>query len=222
MRYPDLTVNIVRSNRKTLAIHVFRDGRVEVRAPLVLADQTIQAFIVQKTGWVHRKRAELQARPPIHAIRYAWGEKHDFLGIAHWLVSETEASDDAGGTPQIRLLLPRGADAASIEKTLYAWYRRRAAEVFAERFALWLQKIDHWPVKKPSLQIRRMRRRWGSCRSNGVITLNLELIRFPLVCLDAVIAHELCHLREMNHSKRFYVWLDQLCPEWRQADALLR
>lgn len=60
-----------------------------------------------------------------------------------------------------------------------------------------------------------MRRRWGSCTSGGVLTLNVQLIKAPPQCLDYVLLHELAHLREHNHSKRYYAVLERLLPEWK-------
>ena len=67
-----------------------------------------------------------------------------------------------------------------------------------------------------------MKRTWGNCSSGGVIKLNTHLIKAPLLIIDSVIAHELCHLEEMNHSKAFYALLERLNPHWRQNRAWLR
>ena len=66
------------------------------------------------------------------------------------------------------------------------------------------------------------RSRWGSCSASGKVTLNTLLILFPPEVVDYVILHELCHKFEMNHSERFRQKMDELCPDWRERDALLR
>jgi predicted metal-dependent hydrolase len=63
--------------------------------------------------------------------------------------------------------------------------------------------------------MRRMKARWGSCGTNGVITLNLKLMQAELASIDYVIVHELCHLIEHNHSKRYYALLGKMMPDWR-------
>jgi predicted metal-dependent hydrolase len=68
----------------------------------------------------------------------------------------------------------------------------------------------------PKLQIRLMRRRWGSCTRQGKIILNLELIKMPPQCIDYVITHELCHLIERNHTDKFYRILALVIPEWKK------
>jgi len=67
----------------------------------------------------------------------------------------------------------------------------------------------------PELRIRTMQKRWGSCTETGVITLNLKLIQVPKALIDYVIIHELCHLKEHNHSHAYYHLLDRVLPDWR-------
>ena len=73
-----------------------------------------------------------------------------------------------------------------------------------------------------TMKLRRMKRTWGNCSSKSVIKLNTNLIKAPLPLIDSVIAHELCHLQEMNHGKAFYALLDGLNPDWRQDRMVLR
>jgi predicted metal-dependent hydrolase len=68
----------------------------------------------------------------------------------------------------------------------------------------------------PNLRIRTMQKRWGSCTEAGVITLNLKLIQAPKLLIDYVIIHELCHLKEHNHSAAYYRLLDRTLPQWRE------
>ncbi len=68
----------------------------------------------------------------------------------------------------------------------------------------------------PTLTIRHMKTRWGSCSRHGRILINLRLIQAPLELIDYVIVHEVCHLKEHNHSKRYYLLLDTAMPDWRE------
>ena len=74
-----------------------------------------------------------------------------------------------------------------------------------------------WLAVPPVWRVRVMRRRWGSCTGNGVLTLNTQLVKAPPRCLDYVLLHEIAHLREHNHSKRYYAVLDRLLPEWKEV-----
>ena len=75
-----------------------------------------------------------------------------------------------------------------------------------------ISKLDREP---PTIQVRRMKTRWGSCSKKGQILLNTDLVQAPIACIDYVIVHELCHLIVPNHSPRFYSLLDQSMPDWR-------
>ncbi len=106
---------------------------------------------------------------------------------------------------------------AHLHRAVSRWYHHRAPTVFSHR----LQVIRRDPriaaLGDPgSLKVRRMRRRWGSCFLDGRINLNTELLGEPIPLIDYVIIHELCHLREHNHSPRFYRLMDQVLPDWRE------
>jgi hypothetical protein len=87
---------------------------------------------------------------------------------------------------------------------------------------LFAEKASWVNGAKPPIRLRKMKRTWGSCSAQGNITLNTRLMKVPPRCIDYVIAHELCHLREMNHGKAFYALQDQLYPNWRVARSHLR
>lgn len=209
-----------RSKRKTLAIHVLRDGRVEIRAPLRMPGHDIERFVEQKQAWIASARLRMSQLPVRALPCYQWGSEHFFLGVPHVLLNEAQSAVPSANS--IRLPLSGSATPQRIESALARWYRTQAESLFAERLAHWHQQLPFATPDPLSLRLRRMRRRWGSCRSTGHITLNTELIRYPLACLDAVIVHELCHFQEMNHSARFYRWMDQVWPDWREADNLLQ
>lgn len=75
--------------------------------------------------------------------------------------------------------------------------------------------MEHLDLARPTLTIRRMKTRWGSCGRSGRILLNPRLLQAPLDLIDYVVVHELCHLKEHNHSKRYYALLDAAMPDWR-------
>mgnify|MGYP006280536543 CR=1 FL=1 len=123
------------------------------------------------------------------------------------------------------LLLTRDPGAIGTERVrrlLSAWYGRQARRLFRRRFER-LRGRASWTAERDlELAQRRMTRTWGSCRRDGVIRLNTHLVKAPTPCLDYVIAHELCHLRVMNHGPDFYALQERLWPDWRDARAHLR
>jgi predicted metal-dependent hydrolase len=115
------------------------------------------------------------------------------------------------------------APGSTLQRLVLAWYRERACQVFAHRLAVLRRDPRIAALGRPgTLGVRRMRRRWGSCFRDGRITLNIELLAEPLPLVDYVIVHELCHLREHNHSPRFYRLMDEVMPDWRTRREALR
>ena len=80
-----------------------------------------------------------------------------------------------------------------------------------------------FPIRLPDFQfkLRKMKRQWGNCNHKGIITINSQLIRYPLNCIDYVLIHELTHLIHLNHGKSFYRLMEQVCPNWNQQRLLL-
>ena len=153
----------------------------------------------------------------IPSVRYRQGAQHLYLGRRYPL----EIWRGSGLRPRVSLRSDRieiqhsewGEEA--VRDLLLRWYRSQADDYFAERIhdvaarARWLRGVPF------ELRLRRMKRSWGTCSSSGLITLNPLLVKAPPQYVDYVMAHELCHLREMNHSPGFYRLLEQLVPNWR-------
>lgn len=94
------------------------------------------------------------------------------------------------------------------------WIRERARDVFAERLKTIVAELN-WRLPTPAMRLQAMQVQWGSCSPGGRLTLNPWLVKAPRDCIDYVVLHELCHLKEHNHSPRFYKLLDKHMPQWR-------
>ncbi len=92
----------------------------------------------------------------------------------------------------------------------------KARLVFYERLELCYPRVERLGIACPSLAIRSMRTRWGSCSRSGLVILNPRLVQTPVDCIDYGLLHELCHLKEHNHGKQYYQLLDQTLPDWRE------
>jgi predicted metal-dependent hydrolase len=108
------------------------------------------------------------------------------------------------------------AGKARIAQLIDRWYRRHARRVFEERLKACYPRVESMGIPYPDLAMRTMKSRWGSCSAAGRMTLNLKLIQVPRSMIDYVILHELCHLKEHNHSPAFYALLDRVLPDWRE------
>ncbi|MDR4517346.1 MAG: M48 family metallopeptidase [Nitrosomonas sp.] len=106
-----------------------------------------------------------------------------------------------------------------LQKWIHAWYRQQALICFGERIELYADKLG---VPKPPFKLSNAKTRWGSCNSRGMVRLNWRLVQLPLHVVDYVVAHELCHLIEMNHSPRFWQRVAAIYPDYQRARAKLR
>jgi predicted metal-dependent hydrolase len=104
----------------------------------------------------------------------------------------------------------------ALEEQLQKWYRQRASIVFEEMLEEVLPKFKKYKIQKPTLVIRKMSKRWGSCTPTGKIILNTELIKAPKGSIEYVIIHELTHLVHRNHTKPFFDLLSRILPDWKK------
>jgi len=211
------------SARKTLAISVHPDGSVEVVAPRGTDQRVIEQRLLRRASWVLRQRRYFeQFIPRTPERRYVGGETHLYLGRQYRLKVESGDED--------RVRLTRGyfwitiAGKPSPERVhilLAGWYREHAESKIIERFEAVMKRFSRLVPRRPSLAIRPMRRRWGSYSGKGRITLNSDLIRAPLPCIDYVIVHELAHGRHPNHGRAFFDLLSQMMPDWEKRKLAL-
>ena len=216
-RCQEVDFKLVRSKRKTIALYVRRGGEIEVRAPNHVSLTFIKQFVEKKGQWIARQRATLTNLPEFHEPCYYEGATHYFMGELRQISLGAICTGLASITLQVK-----DSNKDAIYRSLQRWYRKQAEIVFNDRHKYWRLRLNHFSFQESAVVLRKMKRRWGSCSSSGVITLNTQLIKYPVTCIDAVIVHELCHLLEFNHSKRFYRLMDEAFPDWQKADKLLR
>lgn len=213
-----LDYTLVRSPRRhrKLSLQVTLSGEVEVRAPLATSEMEIDAMLRRHRDWLFERQREAAQRPRARAMCYSNGERLPFMGRELALRVQHRP-----GRPQLQrcgeelLVHSANTESSALKNLLAAWYTRQAKQVFTERLQYWAQQLD-WLESAPPLRLRRMRSRWGSCSRDGRLCLNTRLIKADQDCIDVVIVHELCHLREFNHSKAFYRLMDQTLPDWRR------
>ena len=218
-----------RSRRRSIGFVVADDG-LRITAPNWVTLGQVDEAVREKAKWILAKLREWQARKEKLALtgtRWIAGGELPYLGrrIVLELAAEHRQAFFVGNAqePQdgdrLALPLPPGADQARVRDAAQAWLQQRAGDRFGERLAHFLQRTG--------LTIRRWRlssaaTRWGSCTSDGTIMLNWRLIHFAPDIIDYVIAHELAHLREMNHSRDFWTEVGHILPGFEQAKQALR
>ena len=205
-----------RVRRRTIGLHVNELG-LTVRAPRWIAVREIEAAIVESKRWIFKKQIEWRARCEqrrLTAIRFADGGHVQYLGnrMQLRLAAEIGHSDDAAS--EIRLAVAAEASEAEVRVALQAWLRQQAQRVVSERLARFDGRTD---ARFAGWRLSSARTQWGSCSADGRIRLSWRLIHFAPPVIDYVIAHELAHLRELNHSPRFWREVARLMPDFEPA-----
>jgi predicted metal-dependent hydrolase len=217
-----LEYTIARRSRVTKRLHMELDeqGGLVVVAPRHWSIRHIDATLSRNTSRVERFLVRARKRQ-LEPLYYTHGGLHFYLGTRYPLtvISSPRAQtrvDLSGFELRVDISQPNADD---IRTALNGWYHLQALSVLNERLQLIAGRAAWVGDRNIPLKLRRMKRTWGNCSSSGVIKLNTHLIKAPLSVIDSVIAHELCHLEEMNHGKGFYTLLQCLNPNWR-ADRL--
>ncbi|MFY1848592.1 M48 family metallopeptidase [Achromobacter dolens] len=220
---------LLRSRRRSIGFVITDDG-LRVTAPNWVTLAQIDDAVREKSRWIVAKLREWHTRKQQLAMahtRWQAGGELPYLGKRIVLgvggdSRQTRLSGDADAPADgdtLWLALPADADQGRIRDAAQAWLQQRAGAWFGARLAHFLQisglKIRRWRLSSAAT-------RWGSCTSDGNIMLNWRLIHFAPAIIDYVIAHELAHLREMNHSQDFWREVGQILPDFEEAKNVLR
>lgn len=206
------TDRVIRSRRRTIALEITHDATLVVRAPLRTPEADIAEMIRAKQAWINRKLDEMRKRPQPVRHDYTEGELFLFLGGPYPL---TVVDDGSGVIRRLdRLYVPHGR-MPGIRNHLKRWYMDEARLIVKERCAYYSMVSGYVPT---SIRITDARRRWGSCTPAGVVNFSWRLVQAPLPIVDYVVVHELVHLRQPDHSKKFWEKVSALMPDysWRR------
>lgn len=209
--------NFCRLDRKTLEIAVYPNCAVLVKAPLGIAPAEVQERVARRARWIIRQRNFfLQFDPRTPARCYVGGETHLYLGRHYRLKIGNGRHDDIKLVKGYFEIKVKGrVISRKIKYLLDEWYIRKAMGKFRERLEHCLPYFKRPALPQPRLQIKRLKRRWGSLSAKGVLILNIDLIRSPIECIDYVIVHELCHIQYKDHGPDFYKLLEKIMPDWK-------
>lgn len=214
-----------RTKRSTLELAVHPDGSVVVTAPENASDERIRALVGKRMRWLRRQLERFESLPvPPPPRRYQSGETHRYLGRQYRLRVRRGRTDSVRLEGVLLVVTTTSpSDRQRVRLLVEGWYMTRASAVLGARLAHCIHKWRAAQLSAPTLAIRRMARRWGSCSPAGRVTLNVDLVKVPTACIDYVIVHELCHLRALNHGREFRTLLARRMPDWeRRRDKLDR
>ncbi len=221
-----------RSRRRSIGFLVGAEG-LSVRAPKWVTLRDVDAAVREKGAWIVAKLvAQGERTAKLRATRMVWrdGASVAYLGDAvtivldaHSGLAEGEAivreGDGLSAGARLFIGLPRDAGEDRIRDAVQSWLQREARRVFAARADHFAERLG---VRVTRLSLSSAETRWGSANANGAVRLHWRLIHHPLATIDYVVAHELAHLREMNHSPRFWKVVESVVPDYEQQRARLR
>ena len=212
-----------RSARRSIGFAIDSTG-LTITAPRWVTLADIETAITEKQRWIFTKLIEWQTRVEQRALpKVDWkdGAQVPYLGqpVHVRLGSPQGTLAFSAEDSALQVPLPLQADPQQIKDRVQGWLQGEAKRVFGERLAIYAEKLG---VNYRAYALSSAATRWGSCSSDGKIRLNWRLIHFPLSIIDYVVAHELAHLREMNHSPRFWQTVESIFPEFREARQTLK
>ncbi|HGL4256551.1 M48 family metallopeptidase [Burkholderia dolosa] len=216
-----LEYRLKRSARRTIGFTIDGSG-LSITAPRWVTLADIEAAIAEKQRWIFAKLAEWKTRTEQRALpQIDWrdGAQLPYLGKTVTIALGAGAVAFDADALRLSLPLPAQADAQQIKDRVQGWLQGEAKRIFGERLALYADKLG---VTYSVYALSSAATRWGSCSSDGKIRLNWRLIHFPMSIIDYVVAHELSHLREMNHSPAFWQTVESIFPEFREARHTLK
>ena len=214
------------SRRKTIQMKFLAPTRLAVTAPRGFSRDRLEMLLLKKSAWLLRssqRLSALESSPVNQSITP--GASLLYRGVSHrlhWSAGATAKIILTGD--QLGLEYPRHWEQhpqfqLRVEKALRIWYIEQAGEWLLQRTRHWSAVIG---VRPAQIRIKEQKSRWGSCSSLGNINYNWRLVMAPPAVVDYLVIHELCHLLEPNHSKRFWAIVRQHHPDCTLARQWLK
>lgn len=211
---PDL---ILKGNRKSITLTVLKDGRVVVKAPTRVSDVLINKFIVDKQRWLASKLSLIAGTNEqfLDCMEY---KKTLLYGEKLLIVFDDCKSINADFNSQ-KLVVPEKYQSKDYKAKIVSWYKAEAKRVLFERLKYISSKIK---LTALNIKLTNAKGKWGSCSSKKEIALNWKMLMLPPDVIDYIIIHELCHLKEMNHSQNFWQTVESFLPHYKNSRSKLK
>ena len=207
----EIHYELIRSRRKSIAIYV-KDCRVIVRAPLIYPVRGIDRFVESKKRWIEKHLIEQQKQAEyLKNFKLTYGSDILFLGQKYRIV-DVEGIDDT-------FYCPPGLGETQIRKKLISFYKDHANKIIPELIDQIAPIIGARPT---DIRIGSAKRSWGSCTSAGKVTFSWRLMMASPESIEYVVVHELAHLKQLNHSEKFWAVVARVLPDWKKRRKALR
>jgi predicted metal-dependent hydrolase len=208
-----------RSESRRRAVLTVDERGLTVSVPWRTSDRYIARFLEESAQWVLRKLDQWESRKPSQRL-WRSGAALDYLGrqLELKVVAAPVALVTLRDENVLEVTVADPAATESVSASVVKWYRRHAAAHFRDRVLHFSAGLG---VEPPRVFLSNARTRWGSCNAKREVRLNWRLMQAPVQVIDYVVAHELAHLKELNHSVRFWRLVERLLPHFRQSQAEL-
>lgn len=214
-----ITYSLEHRSRRTVGLKITATGLV-IHAPKRISQSQLEDIIVLKADWIRKKLASLHQHK-IPVIQWQDSEQLLLLGNPITLALQHHTrSKTVEYTPGfLQLAMPNHDDQAAVSHKVIQWYKKQALADFARRLEIFSAKLG---VDFKSLTLSNAKSRWGSCNSRKEIRLNWRLLQAPPHIINYVVCHELAHLKEMNHSAKFWAVVASIYPDYKAAEKELK
>jgi len=218
----DISLDVVKKDIKNVHLSVHPPtGRVRISAPLRMNLDTIRVFAISKLGWIKKQQRRIRAQERETPREYLDRESH-FVWGKRYLLEVVENDGSSNVELRHKKVIARVRPGASSERKqaiVDEWYRNELKQAIPSIITKWEPIIG---VKASKVYVRRMKTKWGSCNPiRKSIRLNTELAKKPKESLEYIVVHELVHLLEPTHNKRFIGMMDEFMPNWRHRRDVL-
>lgn len=212
-----LPLRIVENERaRRLTLRIDAGGRgLRVTVPPGLRQGEVEKFLDRHRGWLEQRLAQVPERPQVRP-----GIKIPLRGVPHLIVHEpgsrgtVEIARDATGP----ILIVRG-DRLHLPRRLADFLKREARREIEPLVARHTAAVGR---KAKAIRYKDTTSRWGSCTSEGVLSFSWRIMMTPPKVIDYLVAHEVAHLKEMNHGPQFWQLCRELCPDTDRCKAWLK
>ena len=215
-----LGYHIIRSKKrkKTISLCLQRDGIISIYAPYSISKHAIERFFESKKPWIYKKLAQSKLKPH-KPKKFIPGESFLYLGKSYPLeIQDSGSRKKALEFSHNRFILHRNY--TGYAKEFFArWYKEEANMKINERIKFYSQNLQLFPE---ALRISSAEYRWGSCSHKNVLSFTWRLVMAPLPVIDYVVVHELLHMKERNHSRKFWMLLQKILPDYKKQRQWLK
>lgn len=212
----DIKVDVILKDIKNIHLSVYPPkGKVRISAPQRMDLETIRIFAISKLSWIKKQQEKLLKQEREASRDYTSRESHYYLGKRLLFKVETADTKPSVSIKHNRLIMHVRPNTTTEQKQmiLQEWYRDQLKVLIPTYITKWEEILG---VKVAEFGIKKMKTKWGTCNGEARrIWINLELAKKPVQCIEYIVVHEMVHLLERSHNKRFITYMNKFLPQWK-------